>query len=802
MTTRLYSHLRPWATSWLAALCALLIACSDDKAPGAEADTGGGRRGDDVAQSEDSTTDSSEGRDAAGSEDTSDEEVPLSQRDDIDGDGLDNECEDSVEGLDATVADSDGDGLDDGEEDANHNCQLDEGETDPTAQDSDEDGLTDFAEPTFGTDPRNADSDSDGLTDGAEIGRTQTDPLDPDSDDDGCVDGVEDPDGNGVIGTCPPDAYSVACAGGETDPNDDDTDGDGVGDCEEVGYVACAPEALREPQLVRSEAGDYTLALETDVVTEDIVFPAGAPGVVGTSIDDEDRNVAGFAVSLPPPSSTTDLDALSAFLLDAAAAVDPDVGRRSTGRVSFTHDEFNALVRIVLEFPGDSSPADLRAGLVRGLTDDSGATVSSEATFSGAEDEFGLVGVFEVLSRSGDAVVVIGAITTATDYADDSLDVGIRVDDLTGGTALARFAAELEPACVSYVVNNRPQVDFIWSIDGSGSMSDDRDDVSAFAADFVGILERSEIDWRVGVIGGECNFIGRDAAITPAVRALLTGSDFNCSGSFPIGLPLPGSNGQLCDGRFLTSAADFSRCIDLMSEVGGEFTLSMGTVAIDRALPRTTGGDDKFRPGAQIVLIVVTDEHEQSFEDMFDWFNSTMHHPDTAAHEVELAARTDAYLSYLGRGDIDATVFGIYWVPDEDCSTGAEVSLGIHRVATGTGGIAGSVCLPTITTTLETIAEAALGLASTFRLSGRPVGLTIKVAHSTPGESATDVPRSRADGFDFDSAVNRVTFQGTAIPETNDEVTISYQRWVGGIIACDSDDDCPQKFYCRAGECI
>ena len=775
-------------------------ACNDDAADPTDsgsAATDRGRRG---ARTDSGASDASS--DTPGFDVEQEPERPIDETD-LDGDGLSNECEDSVDGLDPVDADSDGDGLNDGEEDANRNCVVDDDETDPTLADSDGDGITDAGEADFGTDPRNPDSDSDGLSDGAEVGRTETDPNDPDSDDDGCLDGVEDRNGDGRSGSCEPGSFSVRCAEGETDPNVADTDGDGIGDCEEVGYLACDPESLREPQLVRSEVGDYTIACETDVTTGDITFPSSSDGVpVGTYFDDPVSNVASFAVVLAPPGGEMAPEALAIEVLTAATAAQPGAARRTTGRATVSHDEYQMVVGMVIEFPTDLTPGALREALIQALSGDSAAELTGgSATYTGDSD-LGLVGAFEVLTRDASSYVVLGAITTTVAYDDDSTQAGIRVDDFIGGSSLARFPATLEDACVSYIVTNRPEVDFIWSIDGSGSMSNERDDVAGFATSFTEVLARSDMDWRLGAIGGECQFVLRDTSISPQARDLIAGADFNCAGSFPMAMPFPGANGVLCNDRFSTTASDFSSCISLMSEFGGEYTLSMGAIAIDRALPRTPDSSSKIRPDAEIVLIVVTDEHEQSFEDMLDWMTPDMHHPSTPAQEAELTAITSRYVTYLTRADIDATVFGIFWVPDEECDTGAEVAIGIHDVVTRTGGTAGSVCLSDITTTLEEIAIAAAGLASTFRLSGRPIALTIKVARAAPGEEGVEVPRSRVDGYDFHSAVNRVVFNGPAVPETGDEVTISYQRWVGGVIMCESDDDCPTKFFCRGGECI
>lgn len=144
---------------------------------------------------------------------------------DGDGDGLE-DWEESSFGTDPTDADTDDDDLDDGTEVNGENP------TDPLDSDSDGDGcLLDGDEDANHdgnldadeTDPNNADTDGDGIDDCTEVsGENPTDPLDTDSDDDELLDGEEDANHNGAIDE------------GETDPNNPDTDGGGVNDGVEI----------------------------------------------------------------------------------------------------------------------------------------------------------------------------------------------------------------------------------------------------------------------------------------------------------------------------------------------------------------------------------------------------------------------------------------------------------------------------------------------------------------------------------------------------------------------------------------
>jgi len=73
--------------------------------------------------------------------------------------------------------------------------------------------------------------------------------------------------------------------------------------------------------------------------------------------------------------------------------------------------------------------------------------------------------------------------------------------------------------------------------------------------------------------------------------------------------------------------------------------------------------------------------------------------------------------------------------------------------------------------------DAIAGAASQFILTRTPITSTIKVA-----VGGRLVPRSRLDGFDYDTVSRSIVFYGnTYRPKQGDQVFISYRVWVGSL---------------------
>lgn len=721
---------------------------------------------------------------------------------DSDSDGLDNACE-CVLGTNPYVGDTDGDGLTDAEEDANGNCNFDPGETDARQRDTDSDGLTDGEEIQEGTDPLNPDSDGDQIPDGIELASGCMDPMNVDSDGDGLPDDLEDSNKDGLLGTCVNRAFDATCADGESDPCVVDTDGDGTPDSEEAQYRQCLPEDTQNlivPQVIKNVVANYQLVV--DASASPFAVSSSGPVVEAHVFEDAAARYTGFVVSFNPAGETNP----SVLGDQIVAKVQAEYGtavRRASGRRVTTHDAFEASVGTLIDLPAGTDLAVARNAIMARIAGVTSTDLSHGAAASQAGDTTPTLFVYEVVSRSATQAVVVGAFVTLSDYQNTSLRTGFLVDDLTGGTSLAGEMDMAVPECVGYTVTARAKVDIIIAIDGSGSMSDEQARLASFVTTFTNLLAQSNLDWRAAVTRPDC---GDNMGLSPEMTALISAHCMTIP--VPIGFPFPGfggKTGELVGNGFTSSPSELQNRLQPGTfDGGGEYTISAVAAAADRALPRSATDTKKFRPDAAVVLIAIGDEEDQFFQDALSFGNTTSI-TLTPAQVTELETKTQPWIDHLLQADIGATAFGIVWPTGEACPSGngSYVSHAVTSISNGTGGSVGSICQTDIAASLAEIANATAGIASGLRLRGTPLTPTLKVVHGIANGAIVDMPRSRANGFDYDSTVNRVRFTGSTPPQTGDRVIIPYRRWENSVFVCQSTEDCPaaQKLKCVDGEC-
>jgi len=638
--------------------------------------------------------------------------------------------------------------------------------------DDDRDGLDNATECELGLDPQNPDSDGDGLRDGVEVSypricvaadpaMQRRDPLpacstddqceagetcvglDPgsaDTDGDGVPDASEDRDGDGVIDP----------SRGETDPRLRDTDGDGTPDDEE-GIAVCRPDGLAMPDIHLVPMGEGQLALDT---------AWGAPRALtgsGLVFDDAAAEVAGFVLERPTSAGDASSEAMA---IEAAmtGALGAGVTPVLVGRAVTVHDGRDAITSFYRQATSTTAAAarDAAAGALAGSP-----PPASPETWRDVPELF--IEVMTVVDATSGTTSVLFAAAPADAFDDTARPTAIRVRDLTNATGLAASGRELDFNCEMWVTESDPSADFLWLVDTSGSMNDDQERLGNVAGRFFSTLDDAGVDFRVGVFEAAWSTIDFDAMQSgwPTGFQWIEGSD-------PMGVQE--LQFRVTRGAYMGMGADTVRPFDLGTS--GEEPVSAGVLTIEeferRAMMGSTDPDRTLRPDTQVVTFFVTDEPGTNDDGRF-FDNDTARWGTTP--EMRIMSATQFY------ADREVLTFGLVRDFGETCPAQRDFP---KCTILGNGG----AFIPITTATddevriaMDRIVEAVAGAASRFVFSQTPISATIRVR-----VDGVEVPRSRADGFDYDGASNAIVFRGrTFRPTIGSEVVVSYRVWGSGV---------------------
>lgn len=640
-------------------------------------------------------------------------------------------------------------------------------------RDDDLDGLDNATECALGTDPQNPDTDGDGLRDGVEVNYPRIcvavdpsaqryppascesdgecedgeacrglDPLSPDSDGDGVPDGHEDSNGDGVIDP----------SRGETDPRLVDTDGDGTPDDME-GIAVCRPDGLIMPAIHLVPASGVQVALDNEWGTP---RPLPTAGGIGLVFDDATAEVAGLALERP---ATGDVAAEASAVESAiASALGAALTPVLVGRSSSTHDGHDAITSF-FRYAGSATAAELRDSAGPALA--GGAPAASSESWRTAAELY--LEVTTVLNTMTSRTSVLLAIAPSDAFDDATRETAIRVRDLTNATGLAASGRMLGFNCEMWVTESDPRADFLWLVDTSGSMSDDQVRLGNVAGRFFDTLSVAGVDFRVGVFEASQSAVNFESV--QAATGWPTGFQF-IDGTDPMGV-------QELQWRVTQAAyatGDTYRPFDLGSS--SEEPVAAGVRVIEEferyASMGSTDPDRTLRADTQVVAFFVTDEPGTNDDGRF-FATDTARWGSTP--EARIMSATEFFTSR------DVLTFGM--VRDFGNTCPAQQDLPKCTILGGGGAF-----IPITTATddevriaMDRIVEAVAGAASRYVFSEVPISATIRVA-----VDGRDVPRSRADGFDYDGAANSIVFRGpTYRPAIGSEVVVSYRVWGAAV---------------------
>lgn len=662
---------------------------------------------------------------------------------DTDGDKLNDDIECAL-GTNASVRDSDGDGVSDGDEYAYPRICVAQ---DLGAQRRD---------PASGAAPG---CTSDGECQPGETCRG-LDPTKSDSDGDGVLDLQEDLEFNGVI------EFSKA----ETDPRLYDTDGDGVSD-KDSGAKLCRPEGLATVTRVPVPSSGVQLG-------HDPVFGTAktATGATGSAVyvDDADTGVSGVVASKSTNRMTIADDATfhqNALSTGLSAVAGTTVTGILVNRPFATHEQYSAIASTYRVVRNGSNASTLRDEVIRILT---GATVTSGAGVGTSTSNAYYLDITTV--RRGDSRNdVLVALSPAPDYDDLTKQTAIRVNDLVNSTGVAETNKLLDAPCLAFKADRIPAVEFVWTVDVSGSMGPYQAALGRTADAFFKRLQSAGVDFRVGVFD---------------------------AGNAGVNLVTPGF--KFIDGTSLTGPLDLCRQVTAATlgscPLDANDTVSPYQMTVNASSQReectaaavithnvfktnaaggSTAPNQTLRKEALKVYFLVTDEPGSN--DYTRYFQTTSN-PDTQTAWGSTYNTTT--LGNIVKYFKDNQILTFGYVPVDttrNCSATINVADLPRCVIETNGGAA----IPIRTTFVQAeidagmarIVEAVIGSASQFKLARSPITSTIKV-----NVNGVDVPRSRSSGFDYDPASKSIIFYGSQYrPMLGQSVTVSYRVWQGSI---------------------
>jgi hypothetical protein len=360
-------------------------------------------------------------------------------------------------------------------------------------------------------------------------------------------------------------------------------------------------------------------------------------------------------------------------------------------------------------------------------------------------------------------VIFTGAVTEKVADTDLSKLNRLLSEDLAWPSGLARAGRTTEHRCDRLQATQPPTpVDFIWVMDESGSMSDNRLDVSKNAHYFFNRAVSDGLDFRMGVTN-VCDPSGSYSQAVGKFCSRISTNVYDDGGTDRF--ILPGEQNV------------FVSCINNPPgyEAGLEYGLVNAEQAVKRHLPRVANRPDRIRPGAQVVLIVATDEVPQSLTGTLAGLPGAQKLCALdASTQSKLDARLKPFLDLFKGTTVSGARVDHFQVIGGVCPNGcmAAISHGYKELAAALNGEVHDICEKSLAPTLDKILDDIITAGPVLKPTGRPIATSLMVA-----VDGISLVRGPVQGFNYVPSVNSLSFPSTAIINKGSSVVVSYQRW-------------------------
>jgi hypothetical protein len=525
----------------------------------------------------------------------------------------------------------------------------------------------------------------------------------------------------------------------------------------------CNPPGYKLGLVRTNLAGDWTVVLEpgTSYRVANISGVLSKEAAATADYNAGAQQVAGFVVSR---SATASLISEEVFktLNDLKAVLPGTVTVRDNGRLGVSDDGFTAVMGVVLDLKLSSTS---NVGMLRNLALPAFGNVSASrvsnlpSAWGGGGDSF--VIRYAAVQRKDQRVMFIGAVTERTADDSPSLLTGLLSADLAGASGLAQRGKSTQGRCDRLQVTQPlSPVDFIWVVDESGSMNTKRQAIANGATSLFNYAKRAGLDFRMGVTN-VCNPNGSYPAAVGKFCSQAS-SDPNDMGGTD---------------RFLgpTEQTTFSACINNPPgyEGSSEYGLINAEEAVRKHIPRATGQANRIRTGAQVVIIVVTDEVPQSLLSTIGSGNVNRC-PLSTTTQSAVDAKVKPLIDLFKGTASPQTKVDYFQVIGGICNNtcNIQVAHGYREVAVALKGQVFDLCQSNLGPSLNKIIDAIVTSGTRVVLRSRPLVTTLTVAVDGSTRS-----RGRTNGFDYNPVSNSLAFYGNTPPAKGSQVVAAYQRW-------------------------
>jgi len=326
------------------------------------------------------------------------------------------------------------------------------------------------------------------------------------------------------------------------------------------------------------------------------------------------------------------------------------------------------------------------------------------------------------------------------------------------------------------------RVDVLWVVDDSGSMAPRQEALARSFQSFIELFSRGKIDFRIAITTTDIfkvagAFKGTPKILTPTTPSLATAFANNIrvgiTGSpYEAGL-------QAAQLALEKQAATNQPKLDAIASCKAACSRA-GDPPLCAETCLTSNPIDFMRPDAYLYLIFVSDEEDESSQDVRYYWRS---------FETAKGIGNDGTVT-------TAAIMGD--VPTNGC--GATPGARYKALSDLTGGEVGSICETNFSATLKKLATNAVGLKRKFALSNPPNIETFDVVVKYPcntadefltgcemvnkekcaGEPAESVnlecrpPHGGPDGWDYEPANLVIYFAGESVPGLNSQIEVYY----------------------------